>query len=144
MRDIDDNIYSEIKIGDQVWTVENLRTTKYNDGTAIPHVNENTNWLDLTDGAYCFYENNETPSKHSKWGALYNWYAVNTGKLAPSGWRVPTDDDWTKLEEYLIANGYNWDGTTSRNKIAKSMAANADWIWTWTSNIRECTIVEDI
>jgi methyl-accepting chemotaxis protein len=56
------------------------------------------------------------------YGRLYNWYAVNTGKLAPVGWHVPTDDDWTILENYLIANGYNYDGTTTENKIAKAMA----------------------
>ena len=58
---------------------------------------------------------------------MYNWYAVNTGKLAPAGWHVPTDAEWTELEEYLISNGYNWDGTTTSNKIAKSLASKGGW-----------------
>jgi uncharacterized protein (TIGR02145 family) len=62
-----------------------------------------------------------------KYGALYNWYAVNTGKLAPDGWHVPTDAEWIELEDYLIANGYNWDGSTSEDKIGKSLAATTDW-----------------
>ena len=62
-----------------------------------------------------------------KFGALYNWYAVDTKKLAPKGWHVPTDAEWTILQNYLIANGYNWDGTTTGNKIAKSIAAKTDW-----------------
>jgi len=58
---------------------------------------------------------------------LYNWYAVNTGKLAPTGWHVPTDAEWTTLENYLIANGYNYDGSTSGDYYAKSLAATTDW-----------------
>jgi uncharacterized protein (TIGR02145 family) len=61
---------------------------------------------------------------------LYNWYAANSSKLAPTGWHVPTDAEWDTLQKYLIANGYNWDGTKTGNKIAKAMAAKADW---WTS-----------
>ena len=60
-------------------------------------------------------------------GRLYNWYAVNTGKLAPAGWHVPTDDDWTILENYLIANGYNYDGTKDVDKVAKSLCAKTNW-----------------
>ena len=60
-------------------------------------------------------------------GRLYNWYAVNTGKLAPAGWHVPTNDDWTILENYLIANGYNYDGTKDVDKVAKSLCAKTNW-----------------
>ena len=125
--DADGNTYTVIRIGSQFWTVENLRTTKYNDGSPIPHVTDNGQWANLTTGAYCFYNNSTDPAEREKWGALYNWYAVGTGKLAPAGWRVPTDEDWTTLENYLIANGYNWDGTTTGNKIGKSLAAKTDW-----------------
>jgi uncharacterized protein (TIGR02145 family) len=65
----------------------------------------------------------------SKFGSLYNWYAVNTGKLAPVGWHVPTDSEWEVMQCYLVMNGYNYDGTTdtTNNKIAKSLAAKTDW-----------------
>jgi uncharacterized protein (TIGR02145 family) len=123
--DIDGNVYTTVKIGTQEWTVENLRTTKYNDGSAIPHVTDDSAWDGLTSPGYCWHDNDI--SYKSKYGALYNWYAIGTEKLAPTGWHVPTDADWTVLENYLILNGYNWDGTTTGNKIAKSLAAKTDW-----------------
>jgi uncharacterized protein (TIGR02145 family) len=123
--DADGNIYHTVKIGNQVWTTENLRTTKYNDGTAIPLVTDKNAWNYLTTPGYCWYDNDK--NNMNKYGALYNWYAVNTGKLAPKGWHVPSDEEWDIFEKYLIANGYNWDRTTEGNKIAKSMAAKTDW-----------------
>ena len=125
VKDADGNKYNTVKIGNQVWMVENLKTTKYNDGTEILNVTSNTQWSDLTIGAYCNYDNLE--SNAEIYGRLYNWYAVNTGKLAPKGWHVPTDDDWTILENYLIANGYNYDGTKDVDKIAKSLCAKTNW-----------------
>ncbi len=125
--DIDGNVYTTEKIGNQVWMVENLRTTKYNDGTPIPLVTDSAAWKALTTPGYCYYNNTTNADSIKKYGALYNWYVVNTKKLAPKGWHVPTDAEWTTLENYLIANGYNWDGTTTDNKIAKSMAAKTDW-----------------
>jgi uncharacterized protein (TIGR02145 family) len=125
--DIDGNVYQTVKIGNQVWTVENLRTTKYNDGTPIPLVTDKTAWKNLHTPGYCYYNNTSNADSIRKYGALYNWYAVDTKKLAPKGWHVPTYAEWTILENYLIANGYNWDGTTAVNKIAKSMAAKTDW-----------------
>jgi len=125
--DIDGNVYQTVKIGNQVWTVENLRTTKYNDGTPIPLVTDSVAWKALNTSGYCYYNNTTNADNIKKYGALYNWYVVNTKKLAPKGWHVPTDAEWTTLENYLIANGYNWDGTTTGNKIAKSMAAKTDW-----------------
>ena len=124
--DVDGNIYATVTIGSQVWTVVNLRTTKYNDGTDIPYVPDGVAWSGLSTPGYCYYKNLDSAAQ-VKWGALYNWHAVNTGKLAPTGWRVPTDADWTDLENFLIANGYNYDGTTTGNKIAKSLAAKTDW-----------------
>jgi uncharacterized protein (TIGR02145 family) len=123
--DADGNKYNTVKIGNQVWTVENLKTTKYNDGTPIPIVIDNDEWANLTTGAYCNYDNRE--SNAEIYGRLYNWYAVNTGKLAPKGWHVPTDEEWTILENYLIANGYNYDGTKEGDKIAKSLCAKIAW-----------------
>lgn len=95
----DGHLYKTVKIGTQVWTVENLRTTKYNDGTAITKINDNTTWSATINGAYCAYETTE--SNVATYGYLYNWNAVNTDKLAPTGWRVPTDADWTKLTDYV-------------------------------------------
>jgi uncharacterized protein (TIGR02145 family) len=124
--DIDGNVYRTVKIGHQEWSTENLRVTKLNDGTAIPNVTDNTAWEGLTTPGYCWYNNDITNNKEP-YGALYNWYTVNTGKLAPAGWRVPTNADWITLENYLIANRYNYDFTTTDNKIAKSMASPSHW-----------------
>jgi uncharacterized protein (TIGR02145 family) len=123
--DIDGNVYQTVKIGNQVWTVENLRTTKYNDGSTIPQVTDGAAWQNLHTPGYCWYANDI--KNKSKYGALYNWFAVDTKKLVPKGWHVPSDAEWATLQNYLIANGYNWDGTTTDDKIAKSMAAKADW-----------------
>lgn len=125
VKDADGNTYNTVKIGNQIWMVENLKTTKYNDGTPIPNVTDNNEWASLTTGAYCNYNNLE--SNAEVYGRLYNWFAVNTGKLAPAGWHVPTDNDWTILENYLIANGYNYDGTRVENKIAKTLCAKTNW-----------------
>lgn len=105
--DADGNSYTSVTIGAQVWMVENLQTTKYNDGTAIPLVET---WNYPIKPGYCWY--NKDIANKGSYGALYNWYAVNTGKLAPTGWHVPTDADWTTLENYLMANGFNYDGIT--------------------------------
>lgn len=98
--DIDGNIYKTVTIGSQIWMAENLKTTKYNDGEAIPNVTDNTTWEALAAGAYCWYDNNEATYK-ATYGALYNWYAVNTGKLCPTGWHVPSDSELTTLITYL-------------------------------------------
>lgn len=125
--DIDGNGYHTLKIGNQEWTIENLRTTKYNDGTEIPLIADSAAWAGLITPGYCYNNNTSDSAFIKNYGALYNWYAVDTKKLAPAGWHVPTHAEWTILENYLIANGYNWDGTTTGNKIAKSMAAKTDW-----------------
>lgn len=127
LTDSDGNVYQAVKIGTQVWMVENLRTTRYNDSTPIPHITGDHEWSNLLTPGYCFYQNATDVSSKKKYGALYNGYAVETEKLAPAGWHVPTDADWGNLEFYLIDNGYNWDSTTEGNKIAKSLAAQADW-----------------
>jgi uncharacterized protein (TIGR02145 family) len=114
------------KIGDQVWMADNLATTRYNDGSSIPLETNNNDWINLTTPAYCWYDN-DASHKSSVYGALYNWYTVSTGRLCPTGWHVPSSNEWTILQNYLIENGYNYDGTTSENKIAKSMAASTGW-----------------
>jgi uncharacterized protein (TIGR02145 family)/uncharacterized repeat protein (TIGR02543 family) len=95
VRDADGNIYTTVTIGNQIWLVENLKTTKYNDTTTIPPVTDSAAWAGLSSGGYCWY-NNESANK-STYGALYNWYAVKTGRLAPKGWHVATDAEWDTL-----------------------------------------------
>jgi uncharacterized protein (TIGR02145 family) len=98
--DIDGNIYNTITIDTKLWMAENLKTIKYNDGTAIPLVTDGAAWVALTTPGYCWYNNNAVTYK-ATYGALYNWYTVNTGKLCPTGWHVPTDTEWTTLTTYL-------------------------------------------
>lgn len=104
--------------------------TIYNDGAAIPLVTDSATWYVCSSPAYCYYENTTIADSIKKYGALYNWYVVNPAnpkKLAPAGWHVPTDAEWDTLQNFLIVNGYNWDGTTTGNKIAKAMAVKSDW-----------------
>lgn len=123
--DIDGNVYHTVTIGTQIWMVENLKTTKYRYGGAIPNVKDWSSWQNLSSGAYCNYNNVE--ANGLKYGRLYNWYVVNVSPIAPVGWHIPNDEEWDTLIAFLIANGGNYDGTTSGNKIGKSLAANTDW-----------------
>jgi uncharacterized protein (TIGR02145 family) len=98
--DGDVNNYPVVVLGSQVWMAENLKTTKYRDNTDIPNVTDNTAWSNLTADGYCWY-NNEAVTYKDIYGALYNWYAVNTGKLCPTGWHVPNESDFLALVAYL-------------------------------------------
>ncbi len=98
--DIDGNVYHAVTVGTQVWMVENLKTTKYNDGSSIPDVTNDTAWFGLTNGACCDYNN--TLGNFTSYGKLYNYYAVvDARKICPTGWHVPTDAEWTTLTTYL-------------------------------------------
>jgi uncharacterized protein (TIGR02145 family) len=101
--DVDGNIYKTIGIGSQIWMAENLMTTKYRDATPIPNITSSLS------GAYCWY-NNDSATYKNTYGALYNWYAVNTGNLCPVGWHVPTYSEWNTLISFeggcAIAGGY--------------------------------------
>ena len=103
--DADGNVYTSVTIGTQEWMTENLRTTKYSDGTVIPNVTSNSDWSNLSTGAWCNYSNSST--NDATYGKLYNWYAVNTNKLCPTGWHVPSDAEWTVLTDYLAADGHS-------------------------------------
>jgi len=94
------NHYNVIRIGNQVWMQENLKTSKYNHGTPIPLVTDNISWSNLTEPGYC-WNDNDSVTYADPYGALYNWYAVETNKLCPIGWHVPTDAEWTALTDYL-------------------------------------------
>jgi uncharacterized protein (TIGR02145 family) len=139
----DGNPVPTIVYGTQEWTVENACHTTYRDGTTIPQVTDGDEWNNLTTGAWSYYNNDPTKPR------LYNWYAVmgiyNAASLsditlrkefAPEGWHVPSDDEWATLEEYLIAEGYNFDGSSYScspcpqlyNKIAKAISSTTGWL----------------
>jgi uncharacterized protein (TIGR02145 family) len=120
--------------GDQVWTLENADVVTYRDGTPIPEVTSDTDWGNLTTGAWAHY-NNDTSNPR-----IYNGYAVMgihdsaslldetlRKEFSPEGWHVPTDEEWIILENQLIANGYNYDGSTTGDKLGKSMASTTGW-----------------
>lgn len=100
LTDIDGNTYNTVTIGNQVWMKENLKVTKFNDDTDIPHVTDDDTWFQTDDPGYSWYGNDEA-TYAATYGAMYNWYTVNTGKLCPEGWHVPTDDEWTILTDFL-------------------------------------------
>jgi uncharacterized protein (TIGR02145 family) len=97
--DISGNVYKTTAIGTQIWMAENLKTTKLNDGTNIPLVADSTAWSNLLTLGYCWYNNDE--AGNIIYGPLYNWSTVNTGKLCPSGWHVPDNNELTILTDYL-------------------------------------------
>jgi uncharacterized protein (TIGR02145 family) len=139
--DYDGNVYNTVTIGTQVWMKENLKTTHYANGTAIPLVTGNSNWdaLTTTSKAYCWY--NDSVKYKDTHGALYTWAAAMNGAISvtanpsgiqgvcPTGWHLPSDAEWTQMENYLTDNGYNYDGTTGTGgtKIAKSLASTSGW-----------------
>jgi len=100
VKDFDGNEYNVVRVGTQLWTGENLMTTKYNDGTTVTLVTGQTAWQNLTTKGYCWYDNSSALYK-DVYGALYNWYAIEAGNLCPSGWHVTTDNDWLTMESFL-------------------------------------------
>lgn len=136
--DQNSNSFEWIKYGDQYWSVVNAEVETYRDGTPIPYIEDQTVWKDLTIGAWCYYENDSTDDKIH--GKLYNWYAVagifddaslNDASLrkefAPTGFRVPNNDDWNEFYQYMISDGYNFDNSNDGNKLAKSLASVQLW-----------------
>jgi uncharacterized protein (TIGR02145 family) len=121
--DVEGNSYKTVYIGTQQWMGENLKTTKYSDGTSIPNITDNSLWQNNTTGAWAYYNNDA--ANNAKYGKLYNWYAVNptsngNKNVCPTGWHVPTDAEWTVLMDYLggktIAGGKMKEvGTTNWN-----------------------------
>jgi len=116
--DIDGNIYSTVTIGNQVWLAENLKVTKYRDGTPITNVTDAATWGNLTTEAYCYYNNN-SGNEADTYGAMYNWYALSDIRnIAPEGWHVSTDEEWSELIDYLGGD----------NIAGSKLAGNAD-LW---------------
>jgi uncharacterized protein (TIGR02145 family) len=140
LTDIDGNVYKTIKIGDQWWMAENLKVTHYQNGEAIPNVTDSTQWSNLYSGAYCNYANDITHV--ATYGRLYNWYAVyDSRNIAPSGWHVPTNDEWKQLEMYLgmsqsDADTTGWRGTDEGSKLKET--GNAHWNSHNTDATNEC------
>jgi uncharacterized protein (TIGR02145 family) len=97
--DIEGNSYKTVKIDNRIWMAENLKTTKYNDGMEIPLTEDAGAWNNLMSDGFCWYNNNS--SNKSPYGAIYNGYAAVTGNLCPTGWHVPSIDEWRELSRFL-------------------------------------------
>lgn len=145
--DVEGNIYKTITIGKQVWMKENLKTTKYNDGKAILLVTDDKAWGTLTTPAYCWYKNDAKAYKNT-FGALYNWYTVNTNKLCPRGWHSPTNSEWTILTDYLggesVAGGKLKEKGTTHWENPNSGATNESGFDALPSGYRNYTGAFDI
>lgn len=105
VKDVDGNIYKTITIGSQTWMAENLRTTHYRNGDPITNIKERIQWNNSTSGAYCNYNNTKSLDTIATFGRLYNWYTISDNRnIAPAGWHVPSDSEWTTLLTYLGGN----------------------------------------
>jgi len=124
VKDFDGNIYHTVKIGSQVWMVENLSVTHYRNGDPVTLITDSNQWLAADSGAYCNY-NNDASLVHT-YGRLYNWHAVNDGRfLSPAGWHIPTDEEWKALEMYLgmtqaQADSVFYRGTTEGGELKET------------------------
>ncbi len=126
LSDIDGNEYKTVKIGTQIWMAENLRVTRFNDSTIIPQVTDDTEWYSKIDTAYC-YLNNDSAMYAKSHGVYYKYFAIETEKLCPLGWHVPSIDEWDLLETYLINNEYSYNNSADEN-IAKALASTSGWL----------------
>jgi uncharacterized protein (TIGR02145 family) len=100
--DVDGNLYNTVKIGNQCWLKENLKTTRYRNGASITHVVDSVAWVrdSIIIPAWCYY--NFDVTTNPTFGKTYNWYAlVDTNQLCPAGWHIPTDSEWTELVNYI-------------------------------------------
>ncbi len=130
--DPDGNVYETVIIGNQEWMAENLRTTSYADGSSIPHLAEDSDWANTTEGAYAVFPHEDVSGIDSDeemlaaYGAHYNWYAVDDDRgLCPEGWHVPSDDDWTALTDYLIDNYEDYDNFSVANALKSCRQVNS-------------------
>lgn len=123
--DQDGNVYHTIVIGTQIWMVENLKTTRYRNGESIAGVSDDTKWNSLSIGAFCNYDNN--PTNSAIYGRLYNWYAVSDSRvIAPKGWHVPSDEEWTTLTNYLVGGESLAGGKLKEAGISHWLKPNTD------------------
>jgi uncharacterized protein (TIGR02145 family) len=129
--DIDGNIYHTVKIGTQVWMVENLNVSHFRNGDILPEAKTDEDWQEARKNkqlAWCYYDNK--PENGKIYGKLYNWYAVNDSRgLAPLGWHIPTDEEWTMLTDFLggtsVAGGKMKEVGTSHWKSPNTSADNS-------------------
>lgn len=139
--DVEGNVYPTIKIGQQEWLVENLKTTTYNDGTSIPHVPGNAEWASLSSAAYSWVD--DDLANKDLYGALYNWYAVDSKKLCPGGWSIPSSDSWKPLVNTeggkLVAGGRMKDVGTTLWRAPNSGATNASGFSARPAGARDLT-----
>lgn len=132
IQDADGNIYTSVVIGTQTWMVENLKTTKYRDGSSITNATDNSSWTTDTNGAYCWYDNDI--SYKSPYGALYNYAAItNAANIAPLGWHVPTSTELETLRDYL------GDTTDAGQHLKES--GTTHWQASWANNSSGFTAV---
>jgi len=137
--DIDGNVYQTVKIGNQWWMAENLKTSRYRNGVYIPSIDDSAGWVSSSAGACCTYENGTSQSPTP--GLLYNWYAVHdTGNIAPAGWHVPTDAEWKTLEQQLgmsqsESDQSGWRGTHEADKLrVESPKGWTEYDDVWSTN----------
>ncbi len=140
--DIDGNVYKTITIGSLTWMAENLRTTKYRNGDAIPEVTANSTWKSLKSDAYCNYENTKDLDQIATLGRLYNWFAVTDSRnLAPAGWHVATDAEWSSLTTFLggesVAGGKLKEASTLHWNSPNTSATNSSGFTALPSGRRE-------
>ena len=147
MTDQDGNIYKTVTIGTQTWMAENLRATHYRNGDDIPNVTNDTAWVNLTTGAYCNYNNTKSPDSIATYGRMYNWYAVTDSRnIAPSGWHVPTDEEWKTLEMFLgmtqaQADSTGFRGTDQGKQLEET--GRTHWYWYGGTNSSGFTALPD-
>jgi uncharacterized protein (TIGR02145 family) len=133
-----------VTIGTQVWTTKNLDVATYRNGDVIPQVQDKDAWANLTTGAWCYYENDA--KNGVKYGKLYNWYAVNDPRgLAPAGWHIPTDGEWTVLENSLgddagkkMKSTSGWESWTEDITCSNCKTWNAEY-----RRKKECNVCQD-
>jgi uncharacterized protein (TIGR02145 family) len=150
MTDKEGNTYKTIGIGTQIWMAENLRSTKLNDSTAILIITDSLEWINANEPALCWF-NNDT-SMNIPYGILYNYHAVNSGKLCPTGWHIPTDLEWSILIERLggsnVAGGklkvigteyWNKPNTVATNSsMFNAVPSGVNWSGTFSGFGRYC------
>jgi hypothetical protein len=133
VKDCDGNIYTSVELGTQTWTLENMKTTRYNDGTPIPLVTDDIEWQYMTNPGYCWYNNDESTYK-ATYGALYNFYTVETDKICPSGWHVPTDVEWSILVNFLSENFLEFSAIYGGVRMWGTFENVDNYGWYWSSS----------
>ena len=134
----------EVTIGKQVWMVENLNVDKFRNGDPIPHAETNEEWEKASDNkqpAWCYYDND--PANDTKYGKLYNWYAVNDSRgLAPAGFHIPSDSEWTVLIDYLggkevagvkMKSTSGWESVTRGGSVSLGKAQKLKSLYMYTA-----------